>query len=157
MLELRALATGVVTCAASPPAVDAVLSASADGAEAFRIAPDEAMLLTPSPGDTNALVASAHERATGVDPDAVVLDASDGWTAWALEGDSFRGAFARLSALELTGAGLVQGEVTGVPVRVVAQPERLVLLVPAMWSEHVRSRILSRCADLHVREAEGTR
>lgn len=157
MLELRATETGVVTCVASADAVDAVVDAAPDGARAFRIAPDEAMLLADAPDETNTVVTAAHERTTGADPDAVVLEVSDGWAAWALDGDATRDAFARLSALELPERGFVQGEVASVPVRVVAEPEHVVLLVPSMWSEHLRSRIRSRCADLGVREVESAR
>jgi hypothetical protein len=153
VLELREAGAAVVTCVASAEAIDVVVEA-VGGVRACRIAPDEAMLLS---GDAKTVLAAAHRCAADVDVDAVVLDASDGWRGWALEGDTTREGFARLSALELPDEGFAQGEVAGVAVRVVAEPRRVVLLVPAMCSEHVRSRILSRCADLHVREVGSAR
>lgn len=150
MLELRASAVSVVCCAASPDAVDA--AAGAEGAAAYRLAPDE-VLLVAGPEDAAGLLRGTEARATGADPDALVLDVTDGWAAWTLAGDGIRDAFARLSALELPEKGFVQGDVAHVPVKAFAADGRLDLLVPAMWSEHLRGRILRRCASLGVRES----
>jgi hypothetical protein len=50
--------------------------------------------------------------------------------------------------LELPKAGVVQGDVARLPVKVVADGERLHLLVPSSWSEHLRERILSLVPDV---------
>ena len=120
---------------AEPAALDAV--------DAYRIAPDEAMVL----GEPDAAPSVSID-----DPAAVVLDVTDGWTVLTLTGDRVRDAFARLSALRLPDEGFVQGDVSRVPARVLVEPERLRILVPSMWGDHLRSRILARCASLGIRE-----
>ena len=87
------------------------------------------------------------------DPAAVVLDVTDGWTVLTLSGDRVRDAFAQLSALRLPDDGFVQGDVARVPARVLVEPDGLRILVPAMWGDQLRSRILARCANLGIREA----
>lgn len=150
MLELSPTEASVVLCAAAPEAVDAV----AGLADVLRVAPDEAVLVAP-PGTAPELVEAATDLVTGLDGDAVVLEATDGWTIWTLQGAEARDAFTYLSALELPEDGFVQGDVAGVPVKVRADGERLRLLVPSMWGAHLRERILSDCVHLGVMERPG--
>ncbi len=144
MLELTATRVSVVGAFASPEALDALSPA---GAYRCRIAPDEAMFVADV--DASALVRDASAVTAG-DPDAVVLDMTDGWSVWTLAGDGAREAFAFLSELELPDEGYVQGDVAHVPVRVIARPDRLELFVPAMWGAYLRERILG--IGLPVRE-----
>lgn len=150
MLELALTRATVVLCSASPDAVDTVEAVG----DALRVAPDEALLLGPD-GSAEALIAAATARSAALDDDAVVLDATDGWTIWTLGGDAARMAFAYLSAIELPDEGFVQGEVARVHAKVVVRGDRVHLLVPAMWSAHLRSRILSDLEPLEVRELTG--
>jgi hypothetical protein len=41
-----------------------------------------------------------------------------------------------------------------VPVKLVAAPGRLDLLVPAMWGDYLRKAILERCRTLGIAEGE---
>lgn len=134
MAELREGAERVTGVFASPEACDRL-------PEAHRVAPDEAMVLGDPPEGLEATV-------RGLDPDALVLDVTDGWSLLELAGPGAREAFARISELELPERGFVQGEVARVGVRVLAEGDRLRLLVPAMWAEHVRERILTDAAEL---------
>lgn len=137
MAELRERAERVTGVFASPEACERAMGAG----NAHRIAPDEVMVLGETP--------DAHEAAVReLDPDALVLDVTDGWGVLELEGRDAREAFARISELELPERGFVQGEVARVGVRVLADGDRLRLLVPAMWTEHVRERILADAAEL---------
>lgn len=147
MLELYSTQASLVLCAASPEGVDAAV----EGGEALRVAPDEALFPGP-PGSIEPMVASVRERVEPIDDDAVVLDATDGWAIWTLEGGSVRDAFAHLSALELPEDGFVQGEVARVPVKVAARGDQLHLFVPAMWGAHLHARILADCSHLGIRE-----
>jgi hypothetical protein len=140
VLELVASTTSLVGVFGEPGALDAL-----DGA--YRIAGDEAMVV----GEPDTIATISLE-----DPHVVVLDVTDGWEALTLSGDHVREAFARLSALRLPDEGFVQGDVARVPARVIVERDRLRILVPAMWAEHLRSRILQRCEDLGVREAGST-
>jgi len=149
VLELAPTEASVVLCAAAE-AVDAVAGLG----DVLRVAPDEAMLVGP-PGTAPELVEAAADLVIGLDGDAVVLEATDGWTIWNLRGPEARDAFTYLSALELPEDGFVQGDVAGVPVKVRADGERLRLLVPSMWGTHLRERILSDCVHLGVMERPG--
>lgn len=148
MLELRPRDVAVITCVGDASAMHAV--GSARGVMTCRVAPDETMLLTSSEGAAGALT-HAEERARAADGDAVVLDATDGWSAWTLRGDEVSVAFARLSAVPL-GPGFSQGDVAHVPVKIVAAEGTVDLLVPAMWRAYLRERILARCAGLQIVE-----
>jgi hypothetical protein len=142
VLEVVASSTSLVGVYGEPGALDAL--DALDGV--YRIAPDEAMVV----GEPDMIAT------TLTDPHAVVLDVTDGWAVLTLSGDGVRAGFARLSALRLPDEGFVQGDVARVPARVIVERDRLRIFVPAMWVEHVRSRILRRCADLGIREAAST-
>jgi len=150
VLELARAEAAVVLCAASPEAVDAVEALGG----VLRVAPDEALVLGPV-GSVEALVTDVRGRATANDDDAIVLDATDGWTIWTVRGSRAREAFTFLSALELPHEGSIQGEVARVHVKVVARGDRLDLLVPSMWGDHLRGRIRADCAHLGVVELPG--
>jgi glycine cleavage system aminomethyltransferase T len=149
VLELRETRAELVTCVADAAAIDAVAAAGVS-ADVFRVAPDEALVV--SDADRDALVDEVARAAMREDRDAVVVDATDGWSVWAIEGDAATQALVRLSRLDPV-AGFAQGEVGRVPAKVVVEPSRIRVLVPAMWGETVRRRILADCADLDVREA----
>ncbi len=134
MVEFREAALRVTGVFASSEACDRL-------PEAYRIAPDEVMVIGEPPVELETSVRQ-------IDPDALVLDVSDGWSLLELGGPDAREAFARISELELPGRGFIQGEVTGVGVRVLAEGDRLRLLVPAMWTDHVRERIRADAAEL---------
>lgn len=146
MLEVARAELSVVVCAATPEALDAL--AAADGL-VLRIAPDEALVVGP-PGTAEAIVAGAAS-VTEADPDALTLDATDGWTAWRLAGPDARLAFARLSALRLSDEPWVQGRVAGVPAKAIVSADAVDVLVPAMWCEHVGALARTTCSDLELR------
>jgi hypothetical protein len=149
VLELAATHVAVVVCAGDMSACDAIETVA--GAVPCRVAEDEVML-AGAPDAVGRLLRDATARALAADPCAVVLDASDGWAAWSLWGDSMEAAFSHLSRLRLPDEGFFQGDVAGVPTKVIRYPRRLHLLVPAMWRDYLRDRILERCRSLGVRE-----
>ena len=126
MADLR-----VVTVLSSGPGCDRV----ADLPGACRISPTEVMIV----GDASVEIL---ERAVRLDdPDAVVLEVSDGWALVPLEGPGAHEAFARLSELELPAEGFVQGEVARIGARVLVRSGGIDLLVPATLEAHVRERV----------------
>jgi hypothetical protein len=156
VLEVSPVRAAVVTVVADAVAVDAVASAAGDAA--LRVAPDEAMLIGDA-SEAGPLERLALDSSARLDPDALVLETSDGWSAWSLRGDAVLEAFARLSRIPPPPSGAEQGEVAGVqgevaevPAKVLFREGELLFLVPAMWREHVRDRILSACESLGVRE-----
>lgn len=133
MAEVR-----VVAVLASTAACDRV----ADMPGACRVSPSELMFL----GDVSIDVLDRAVRAE--DPDAVLLDVSEGWTLVPLRGPRVREAFARLSELRLPTEGSVQGAVAGVGARVLVSPHGIDLLVPSMLEAHVRARVEADCRGL---------
>ena len=157
MPELRSVDVGVVAVLAEASALDrlaaeaeaeaeaeakagAKAGAGMDGARLLRTAPDELLILA-APDSREARRRLADEHVASADPDGVVLDVSDGWAALRIDGNDARTAFARLSALELPEDGWTQGDVAHVATKVVAEPGRVLILVPSYWREHVRVRI----------------
>lgn len=149
MLELVSTRASCITVVADPQATAAI--AGLEGALSCRTAPDEIMLVG-APGDAGRLVAAATERLATIDDDALVVDATDGWSIWTLEGAAIPAAFSRLSGIPLPEAGFTQGDVARVAVKLVARPDRVHLLVPAMWRSYLRERILKRCESLGISE-----
>ena len=141
MAELLATAAAVVEAFADAQALDALAPA---GARICRVAPDE-MMLVSEPAAADRLTRDAGAVTAG-DPDAVVVDASDGWACWTIAGEGAEAAFARLSELHAPKTGVVCGDVAHVPVRVLGDDGALHLFVPSMWRDYLREQIVSRCA-----------
>lgn len=136
MAELRRATPTVVAVLASAEAIDRL--APSPGATLCRVAPREAMLV----GAVDPAAVDPGE------PDAIVEDVSDGWTAFELSGEGVADAFARLSELELPDDGSVQGEVARVGAKVLVAPARVTILVPAMLGAFVEERIRTDCAEV---------
>jgi virulence-associated protein VagC len=82
------------------------------------------------------------------EPDAIVEDVTDGWTAFELVGDDVAEAFARLSELELPDQGFAQGEIARIGAKLIVEPGRLTILVPAMVGAFIEERIRTDCAEV---------
>jgi hypothetical protein len=147
VLELVATNACVVGAYASAAALDSLAPA---GALRVRVAPDEVMLVR-EPGAA-AILLRDTDAVTAGDADAVVIDATDGWAVWTLEGVDAREAFSRLSDVRPPERGSIAGDVAHVPVHVIAEPGRLHLFVPSMWRGYLRRRILERCASFDIKE-----
>ena len=141
MPEVRDRSLGVIVCAADPAALDRLV-APGHGARMLRVAPDEAMAVVKR-DVTEDVRREIHDRITALDDDALVLDVSDGWTAIALTGTDADHALSYLSALDPpTGDGFVQGDVARVAAKILREPDGLLVLVPAYWGTHVRTRAI---------------
>lgn len=141
MFEMTTPDVAVIGCFASEDAIGALEAIDV----AYRIAPDEAMLVGAR-GQAQALLDTAAAIVLNIDPDAVVLDATDGWAALAFSGDNSAETFAGLSHLELPEEGFEQGDVAHVPVRVIVTPQEIRLFVPAMWGAYVSERVIALIA-----------
>jgi len=136
--ELQPASPSVVVVLASIEACDRVSEEA--GATAMRVAPRELMLV----GDVEA----AAVRRALAEPDAIIEDVSDGWAAFELLGDDAGEAFARVCELELPAEGWVQGEVARAAAKVLVEPGRITILVPAMLGTHVEERIRADAAEV---------
>ena len=125
---------------ATPAGCDAAVARAGSDVVACRVSPGEAMLV----GSGSIAALETAVRAT--DPDALVTDTSDGWTAFVIAGPRAREAFARLSELDLPDEGFVAGEVARIGARVLSSPDRIELFAPAMLADHLHARILEDCA-----------
>lgn len=138
MAELRLSSPSVVAVLASSEACDRVVAP--DGVTAMRVAQREILLV----GDVDIDAV----RGTLDEASAIVADVSDAWAMFHLTGDDAREAFARLAELELPDTGWVQGEVARAAAKVIVEPGRLTMLVPAMLGAHVEERICADAAEL---------
>jgi hypothetical protein len=129
---------GTVTALATPDALDALVVPGR--ATACRVAEDE-LLLVCDPNVADEVAREVTTRLTVADPDAVVVDTSDGWGAAVLDGVDAELVFARLSRLRLPAAGFLHGEVAHVPAKILVEEGRIRILVAAPLEEHLRSRV----------------
>ena len=141
MAELYPVQADVLICCGEPQALDA-LPHSPHTAD--RVAPDELLLLG---NDLNAdeVVQQLMTR----DPNCLVLDVSDGYALWAIEGAGHKAAFGRLSAVPLPDApAIVHGLVAQVPATAIVKDTRIVIVVSSAVSAHLHGRIAGACAEL---------
>ena len=136
MAELRVFAPVVTSVLASSDACDRV----SDGATVLRVNAREVLVVGQI--DVEGLRRAVDE------PTAVVGDVSDGWAGFVLAGDDAREAFARVSELRLPGTGWIQGDVARVAAKVIVEPDRMTLFVPAMLAAHVEERIRVDAAEV---------
>ena len=129
---------GAVSACASRDALDALLVPGR--ATACRLADDE-LLLVCDPAVADEVAREVETRLTVLDPDALVLDVSDGWRGLTIHGDDAGRLFARLSRLPLPEHGFVQGEVCHVPAKVLVDDDGIRILVAAALGDHLRSRV----------------
>jgi len=135
--ELRRELPSVVALLAPAEVCDRLVPPA--GAVALRVAPREVLLVGPV--DVGALSAAIGE-------DGLVADVSDAWVGLVLEGADAPDMFARVSELELLERGWIQGEVARAASKVLAEPGRIEVLVPAMLAEHVEARIRADAAEV---------
>jgi len=135
--ELQQRSLAVITCAAEAEALDALV-APGHGARLVRSAPDDLLVIAPADvGDT--VEREVRDRIAALDPDALVLDASDGWHA-----------LSYITALDPpAGGSWVQGDVARVGAIVIGDDDGFTMLVPAFHGEHIRERAV---ADALARE-----
>lgn len=138
MLEITRTQVGVVTASATAGALDVLVVPGR--AFVCRTADDELVLLCV-PEVTDEVAREVATRLAALDPDALVIDATDGWAAVTVAGDGARASFGLLSRLQLPDAGLAQGEIAHVPAKVVAHGEQVLILAPSMWEAHLHDRV----------------
>jgi hypothetical protein len=111
--------------AARPAALDAL--ELPPGTIALRLAPDDLLVL--------AEVAPAVD-----DPDAIVV-ADDGWAGAWLEEPAAAELLRRHAEWRPPAAGLAQGALAGVPVKVLVEPVRTLVLVPRPFAVELVERV----------------
>lgn len=137
MAELRIELPSVVAVLAPADACDRL--APTPDAVQLRIAPREVMLVGAV--DVSALTALVGES-------GLVDDVSDAWVGLVLEGQDAPEAFARIGELELPERGWIQGEVAHAAAKVLVEPGRIAVLVPAMLAAHVEERVRVDAAEV---------
>lgn len=134
-LDVTRSRAAVIRCLAEAPVLDAL--EEPEGATAIRAAPDE-LVLVGRPASAGKLMA-----ATQTLRNALVVDQSDGWEALTLAGAGADEAFRRISAVHLPVARpvVVQGAVGGLAAKVLAYPDRIVILVASTAADYLDERI----------------
>jgi sarcosine oxidase gamma subunit len=108
----------------------------------LRAAPDETMVVVERDRAQD-VRRELNDRIAALDDDALVLDVSDGWTAIALSGSDADRALSYLSAVDPPAAGdFVQGDVARVAAKILPEPDGFLVLVPAYWGDHLRTRAI---------------
>ena len=142
MPDLRPRPVSVILCSADAEALDGLVPPG-HGARTLRVAPDETLAIARSDA-ADVVARELEDRIAALDPDAVVVDVTDGWSAWALTGSDATHAFSYLSALDPPEPGaFVQGDVARVGAIVLGEDGGITILVPAYWSEHIRQRAVA--------------
>jgi hypothetical protein len=146
VLEFRSAQSTVIHCFAEPDVLDAMHAP--DGAMTFRIAGRE-LICMASGREGAAIMAALSAAIKNVDPNALLLDRSDGWSVFALSGEDCAKAFGRLCTTPLPQApGFFQGAIGTVPAKAVVLEDRIYLIVSSILGHHIRERILEACADI---------
>ena len=150
MLELTAGEAAIVHCVGKPASLDALRPIP--GTFPGRVAPDEVLLIGAAEARWRIAEVARNELAQ-VDPHALALDQSSGWSVWTLSGPRVPEAFARLSSAPLPPApAFVQGAIAGVPAKAVVLPDSVHVLVSSVLGHHVRQRVLAACRDMPASE-----
>jgi hypothetical protein len=136
--DVRPISLGVVTACAALEALDALVVPGR--ATACRVADDETLFVC-EPDVVGEITREVETRLTVVDPDAIVLDATDGWAALRIEGDDVAAVLAQVSRLRLPQRGFAQGDVAHVAAKVLLDDGSVVILAAAATAHHVRTRI----------------
>ena len=147
MLSVERTHAAVIACYASGATLDAL--PAPPNAYACRVAPDELWLIAPLE-----LLADTERRATEycarTEPTALVLDQSDGWTAFTLRGDEALSVLAQLSALPFPAArpAWMQGAVAGGAAKILLLDGEVHVLVPLTLRHHLAARLRDVCGSL---------
>lgn len=144
VLSIQRTHAAVVACHASAAALDSL--PALPNAYACRVAPDELWLIAP-PALLAETVQRAAEHCASTEATALVLDQSDGWTAFTLRGDEAISVLAQLSALPFPATRLawVQGAVAGGAAKILLLDGVVHVLVPSTLRHHVAARLHDVC------------
>ena len=147
MLSLERTHASVVSCWASPEALDALAILS--GAHKCRVAPDEVLFLS-APAQVADVQRQAAAFFATVEPSALILDQSDGWTMFTLRGDEADRVFAQLSVVPPPSErpAFVQGAVAGGSAKMLFLEGCIRVLVPSTLRHHLAARLRDVCGEL---------
>jgi hypothetical protein len=139
-LEIRRCCAAVVECHASAAALQSL--PGLPGVHACRVAPDELLLLA-APSRVDDLLRQAQAQLAAAEPDALVLDQSDGWVIFSLHGEAALDLLRMLSVLSIPEArpAFVQGAVAGGSAKLLFLPGVVHLLVPYPLRDHIDRRL----------------
>jgi hypothetical protein len=124
-----------------------------------RIAPDE-VVVVGAPGTAAALLDDLESQLEGEGNAALVIDHTDGWTFFTVEGDGIEELWARVSAIRLPDANadrvpvFTVGKVCDVAAKVFVRPGRIDLMCGAEVRRHVTDRLTHAGHVLGLHEGE---
>lgn len=147
MLRVIPTEAAVVACHAEPAALDGF--AAREGVFPGRVARDELLLLSCR-SRREEVAADARARLSTADPHALVVDQTDGWAVWTVEGPDGEEVLARLMVAKVPSRrpAFLQGAIAGVPAKVVLQDGAAHIMVPSPVGHHLRDRIFEACREL---------
>ncbi|MEO7793670.1 MAG: hypothetical protein ABIV06_02765 [Thermoanaerobaculia bacterium] len=147
--EIRRFHAVLIECHASAAALEAL--AVPAGVHALRVASDELLWLA-APERADELLRRATAHFAVLEPGALVVDQSDGWTIFALPGDEGLLALRQLAVFPLPERrpAFLQGAVAGGSAKLLLLPGVVHLLVPFPLRDHVERRLREVCAGAAV-------
>ena len=145
MLNITRTNAAIIACYADPRALDS-LPVIPPGTHGCRVAPDELLLVAP-PKERAETERWAADYFASADPSAMVLDQSDGWSAFTLRGDEAPSVFAQLSdvPLPLSRRGFLQGAVAGGSAKILLLADAIHVLVPSTLRDNLAGRLRDVC------------
>ena len=145
MLDINRTNAAVIACYADPQALDS-LPVVPPGTHGCRVAPDELLLVAP-PTERAETERWAADHFASADPSAMVLDQSDGWSAFTLRGDEAPSVFAQLSdvPLPLRRRAFLQGAVAGGSAKILLLDDAIHVLVPSTLRDNFAGRLRDVC------------
>lgn len=109
------------------------------GVRVLRLAPDDLLVLTPGP--RSGVLGALHEEILGVDHHAIVTTEAGFAGVWCFSGHVRRWVAANADWLLPDGPGLSQGQVAGLPVKILVDGDEALVLVPTPIAHELAERL----------------
>ncbi|MEZ5408206.1 MAG: hypothetical protein R2761_09285 [Acidimicrobiales bacterium] len=109
------------------------------GARVLRLAPDDLLVLSPGAG--GGVLGALQEEIAGVDHHAILATEAGFAGAWCFAGDVRRWVAANADWLLPAGDGLSQGQVAGLPVKILVDGDDALVLAPTPIAHELAPRL----------------
>ncbi len=109
------------------------------GARVLRLAPDDLLVLTPGP--RSGVLGALHDEIVGVDRHALLTTEAGFAGVWCFSGHVRRWVAVNADWLLPAGDGFHQGQVAGLPVKILVDGDEALVLVPTPIAHELAQRL----------------